>query len=184
MRAWIFFLTLLATGLAYGDIRPAQKNEVDLLYNLILELAEYEKKDISALPLTKENLQQYGFGENPYFLTEFAEIEGNVVGYALYFYTFSGYLGSPVLYVEDLYVKPEYRGRGLALDLLKQLAAYALERDCCRMEGHVFAWNEAAIRFYESLGGVLRRDLIQVRVEKSSLANMGCSGNLMVEKTH
>ena len=78
------------------------------MYELIRELALYEGKDITTLPLTKENLRRFGFSENPHFRTEFAECEDKVVGYALYYYAFSANQGFPILYLEDLYVKPDF----------------------------------------------------------------------------
>lgn len=153
-------------------IRPAKAGEEEILYTLIFELAQYEGNDLAKLPLTKENLRQFGFNDNPYFHTEFAECDGHVVGYALYYYTFSANQGAPILYLEDLYVKPEYRGYGIGSQFLKQLAQYARQKGCCRLEWHVFAWNESAIRFYENIGGVLRKDLVQVRLEKESMQKL------------
>jgi L-amino acid N-acyltransferase YncA len=152
--------------------RPAKIGEEDVLYELIRELALYEGKDITTLPLTKENLRRFGFGMNPHFCTEFAECEDKVVGYALYYYAFSANQGRPILYLEDLYVKPEYRGLGIGSQFLKQLAKYATQNDCCRLEWHVFSWNDSAIGFYQKLGGVLRNDLIQVRLEKDALQRL------------
>lgn len=153
-------------------IRPAQIGEEGVLYELICELAQHEGKDISALPLTKENLHHFGFGDKCYFYTEFAECEDKVIGYALYFYAFSANQGRPILYLEDLYVKPEYRGEGIGSELLKQLARYAIQEGCCRLEWHVFAWNGSAIRFYQKIGGILKDDLIQVRLEKEALQKL------------
>lgn len=152
--------------------RPAKIDEEDILYELIRELALYEHKDISRLPLTKENLLRFGFSQNPYFFTEFAECENQVVGYALYYYAFSANQGCPVLYLEDLYVKPEYRKLGIGSQFLKQLARYAIQNDCCRLEWHVFSWNASAINFYQSLGGILKNDLIQVRLENEALQEL------------
>lgn len=152
--------------------RPAKTGEENILYELIRELAQYEGKDITTLPLTKENLRRFGFSENPHFRTEFAECEDKVVGYALYYYAFSANQGLPILYLEDLYVKPEYRGIGIGSQFLKQLAKYATQNDCCRLEWHVFSWNDSAISFYQKLGGVLRNDLIQVRLEKDALQRL------------
>lgn len=152
--------------------RPAKMGDEDLLYGLIRELALYEGKDINTLPLTKENLHRFGFGEHPLFCTELAECEDQVVGYVLYYYAFSANQGLPILYVEDLYVKPEYRGMGIGSQFFKQLARYAIQKDCCRMEWHVFSWNDTAISFYQKLGGVLRNDLIQVRLEKAALQKL------------
>ena len=156
----------------YFYTRPAKAGEEDILYELICELAHFEGKDIAKLPLTKENLHQFGFSESPYFFTEFAECEGKVVGYALYYYSFSANQGYPILYLEDLYVRPEYRGNGIGSQLLKQLAKYAIQKKCCRLEWHVFRWNNSAISFYQKMGGVLRNDLIQVRLENESLQRL------------
>ena len=146
-------------------LRPAKEDEVDILYELILELAQYERNDISKLHLTKENLRQYGFGDKRLFYTEFASSEDKVIGYALYYYAFSTILGRPILYLEDLYVKPEYRGQGIGTEFLKKLATYAIKEGCCRLQWHVLAWNESAINFYRKLGGFLKEDSIQVRLE-------------------
>ena len=152
--------------------RPAKIGEEDILYELIRELALYERKDVSQLPLTKENLFRFGFSQNPYFFTEFAECENQVVGYALYCYAFSANQGCPILYLEDLYVKPEYRKLGIGRQFLRQLALYAIQNDCCRLEWHVFSWNASAINFYQTLGGILKDDLIQVRLENEALQKL------------
>ncbi len=110
----------------------------------------------------------FGFGDNPYFFTEFAVYNNQIVGYALYYYGFSGYQGSPILYLEDLYVKTAYRRMGIGSQLFKQIAAYALQKECCRLEWHVFSWNISAIEFYQKLNGVFRKDLIQVRLDKEN----------------
>jgi GNAT superfamily N-acetyltransferase len=152
--------------------RPARSGEEEILYNLIRELAQYEGKDVNSLPLTKEKISSFGFGKEAYFQVEFAESDQQIVGYALYYYGFSAYLGHPILYLEDLYVKPEYRGFGIGTQLLKQMAQYALEKDCCRLEWHVFSWNDKAIKFYQKIGSILRKDLIQVRLEGEGLKNL------------
>jgi RimJ/RimL family protein N-acetyltransferase len=74
--------------------------------------------------------------------------------------------------LEDLYVKPEYRGIGIGICFLKQLVQYALQKNCCRLEWHVFSWNEAAIKFYQKIGGTLKEDLIQVRLEKEHMQRL------------
>lgn len=153
-------------------LRPAKLGEEGVLYDFIRELALYEKKDVDKLPLTLESLKTFGFSGNPYFLTEFAEVEGVVVGYALYFYTFSASLGSPILYLEDLYVKPDYRNRGIGSELLKKLALYAREKQCCRLEWHVFNWNEPAQEFYRKLGAEFKEDLLQVRLNQSAMEKL------------
>lgn len=166
-------LILFSFGLPLFSIeistRPAKKEDIHVLYDLICELAVFEGKDLASLPLTKENLYERGFGESPYFFVEVAELENKVVGYALYFYGFSAHQGSPFLYVDDLYVKEKYRGQGIGTRLLKQLACYAKQQHCCRLEWHVFDWNESGIAFYEKLDADLRKDLILVRLEKDPM---------------
>jgi GNAT superfamily N-acetyltransferase len=174
-NCWKFLLGLMLVCISWlvaedsVKVRPARMEEVDVLYDLICELAQYEGKEIATLPLTKEHLQAFGFGEHPYFLVEIAEVHNQIVGYALYFYTFSAHKGYPVLYIDDLYVKEAFRKQGIGTQLLKQLANYAQQRQCCRMEWHVFDWNESAIRFYQRIGADLRKDLILVRLEENAM---------------
>lgn len=154
------------------NTRPALVEDVEVLHDLICELAVFEGKNPAKLPVTKENLKKYGFGTMPFFHVELAENQHGIVGYALYSYMFSGHQGTPVLYLDDLYVKPAERGRGIGTGLLKQMARYAKEVGCCRMEWHAFDWNESAISFYENLGGNLRRDLLLIRMEKEAYLKM------------
>ncbi|MES2272817.1 MAG: GNAT family N-acetyltransferase [Chlamydiota bacterium] len=147
-------------------IRPAEELEIPKLYQLICELASSEGQNAS---LTQENLRLFGFGEKPIFFTEVAEVDGQIVGYALYFFTFSPSQGWPSLYLKDLYVKPEYQNRGIGTRLLKQLAHYAQERQCCRMEWLVSDWNERAIAFYQKFGAKLKNSLIPVRLGKDAI---------------
>lgn len=151
------------------SIRHAQEEDIDAIHDLICELAEFEGKDLTSLPVTKKNLCEFGFGACPYFFVEVAELENKVIGYALYFYGFSAHKGSPILYVDDLYVKEKYRGQGIGTRMLKQLACYAKQHHCCRLEWHVFDWNESGIAFYEKLDADLRKDLILVRLEKDPM---------------
>lgn len=179
---FLFLLFALCCGTCQAtkvacQLRAAKESDVDTLYQLISELAVYEGKDLKTLPLTRENVQKFGFGENPYFTVELAEVDEKVVGYALYYYTFSANQGFPLLYVEDLYVQEPYRGQGIGSALLKKLAHFAKEKNCCRLEWHVFDWNEPAIHFYESIGAKLRRDLLLVRLEKEALNSFLTEGN-------
>lgn len=159
-------------------IRPAREGEEEILYQLITELATFEKNHAGLRSLKKENLSRWGFGEKPFFHTEFVEVDGQIVGYALYYFGFTSNLGYPILYVEDLYVKPDFRNQGLGKGLLTQLARYAEEQDCIRMVWHVFDWNEPALKFYESLGAFPRKDLMQMRLEKESLKKLIPSGEM------
>lgn len=154
------------------QIRSALPGEEEILCALIHELAVYEGTNTEAQQATRESLRRFGFEENPYFFTEFAEIDGRVVGYALYFYAFAANRGLPILYLEDLYVKPEYRNQGIGVAFLKRLAKFAHDRQCCRLQWHVYDWNRSAIDFYQELGCLLKKDLVQVRLEKDDLLKL------------
>ncbi len=135
-------------------IRETCSGDVPVLLQLVKKLAEYEKllSDVSA---SETLFEKNGFGQEPYFhslLVENKEETGSrYLGFALYFFTFSTFLGKPTLYLEDLFVLPEYRGRGIGKSLLKTLARVAMERDCGRMEWSVLNWNKPAIDFYLTL---------------------------------
>ncbi|MFS8638924.1 MAG: GNAT family N-acetyltransferase [Gemmatimonadota bacterium] len=132
-------------------IRPAVEDDVPLVLTFIRELAEYERLRHEAVA-TEELIRQALFGPRRYAEVIFAELDGQPVGFALFFHNFSTFVGRPGLYLEDLYVRPEFRGRGIGRRLLVHLAAIAKERGCGRMEWSVLDWNEPAIRFYRSLG--------------------------------
>lgn len=106
-------------------LRALKPGEENALYAMICELAAFEGKDVSSLPLTPENLQRFGFGAKPFFHTQAALVDDKPVGYASYCYTFSAHQGYPVLYLEDLYVAPEYRRKGIGKAILSKLAQYA-----------------------------------------------------------
>lgn len=148
--------------------RTAQPDDIDALYTMICELAIYEGKDLQTLPLSKENLLKYGFGETPYFHVELAENENGVIGYATYFYCFSANQGSPYIFIDDLYVKPSAQHLGVGTCLLKEIAGHAQAAGCCRIEGYVFNWNEKAIEFYQNIGGIERKDLLVIRLGKEN----------------
>ena len=171
MRYFILFL-LCGQAFASFQTRPATVEDIDVLYELVCDLAIFEGKDLETLPVTKENLVKFGFGETPYFHVEFAENQNGIVGYALYSYVYSGHQGTPFLYIDDLFVKPSERGQGIGTGLLKQLARHAQEVGCCRMEWHAFDWNDSAIAFYENLGGKLRKDLLLIRMERDAYMKM------------
>lgn len=135
-------------------IRPATSADVPAIIRLIRALADYEKLSHQVV-LDEERLREHLFGARPYAEVLLAEEAGDVVGYALYFHSYSTFLARPSLYLEDLFVLPERRGRGHGKALLARLARIAVERDCGRFEWMVLDWNTPAIRFYESLGAVL-----------------------------
>lgn len=160
-------------------IREAGAEDVPAILELVKQLADYEKLR-HLVSASEEDFRRFGFGEESYYRVLLAEWNGKdghqAVGFALYFFTFSTFLGRPTLYLEDLFVVPEFRGRGIGKALLKQLAQIALEKECGRMEWAVLDWNEPAIRFYQSIGAkplrgwvtyrMLREDLLRLVQEK------------------
>ncbi len=138
-------------------IRPALAHETGVILGFIRELAIYEHLEDQVVA-TEEGLRAALFGERPYAEVVFACLEGEPVGFALFFHNFSTFLGRPGLYLEDLFVRPEARGRGVGRELLVWLAAAAVNRGCGRLEWSVLDWNEPSIRFYRNLGAVLMKE--------------------------
>jgi GNAT superfamily N-acetyltransferase len=132
-------------------IRPARPEDAELLVNLVLELAVYEKLDQYARA-TPDDFRKHLFGPRPVAEAAVAEVGGEPVGFALWFSTFSTFRGQPGLYLEDIFVKPGFRGRGIGKGLLGAVARRAVERGCGRLEWSVLDWNSPAIGFYRSLG--------------------------------
>lgn len=134
-------------------IRSAGEGDIRTILQLIAELAEYERAPAAAVA-TPELLHDALFGAGHVAYALVAEWDGSIVGFALYFLNFSTWTGRPGLYLEDIYVQPAMRGRGIGLRLFQHLAQEAMRRNCTRLELSVLDWNESAIGFYESLGGV------------------------------
>jgi len=132
-------------------IRPAEPADVPVVAELIWQLARFEKLEKEVV-LTEELLRAGLFGSRPYAEAVLADENGEPIGFALFFHTFSTFLARPGLYLEDLFVLPEHRGRGVGRALLGHLARLAVERGCGRLEWAVLNWNKEAIRFYERLG--------------------------------
>ena len=132
-------------------IRPATPADVPTIAQLIRALAEYEKL-AHAVTLTESDLRSHLFGERPYAEVLLAEDAGGVVGFALFFHNYSTFRCKPGIYLEDLFVIPEARGKGYGKGLLRALAKLAVERDCARVEWSVLNWNTPSIEFYKSLG--------------------------------
>ena len=133
------------------QIRFAQRSDVALILRLIKALSVYEKLEDKVVA-TEEKIDRALFGRRPYAETLIAEEDGEAVGFALFFHNFSTFLAQPGIYLEDLFVEPEHRGKGVGRALLARLAAIAVERDCGRLEWAVLDWNKDAIGFYERLG--------------------------------
>jgi GNAT superfamily N-acetyltransferase len=132
-------------------ISVATAADVPLILDLIRGIAEYEKLSHEVVA-TEALLREHLFGPNPKAEVRIARIGGQAVGFALFFHNFSTFVGRPGIYLEDLFVRPEFRGKGVGRALLRELARIATERKCGRLEWSVLDWNEPAIRFYESLG--------------------------------
>jgi GNAT superfamily N-acetyltransferase len=132
-------------------IRPAQVTDIPIILQLIRDLATYERapNEVSA---SEEQLRKVLFGDKPAAEVLLAFAGGAPVGFAVFFHNFSTWLGRPGLYLEDLFVKPEERGKGYGRALLVHLGKIARDRGCGRMEWAVLNWNEPAIRFYRALG--------------------------------
>lgn len=132
-------------------IRSASEKDVPAIFSLIIELAEYEKLSDQVVA-TEDEIKKVLFGENNFVEILIAEYEGQIAGQALFFKNFSTFLGKPGIYLEDLYVKPEMRSKGIGKALLDKLISLAKERNYGRVEWAVLDWNESAIEFYEKIG--------------------------------
>jgi GNAT superfamily N-acetyltransferase len=132
-------------------IDPATEADIPQVLTFIRELAEFEKR-LHEVVATEALLRQHLFGARPVAEAVIARLDGRPVGFALYFHTFSTFLGKPGLYVEDVYVNPPFRSHGIGKSLFAHLARLAKSRDCGRMEWSVLVWNERAIKFYKNLG--------------------------------
>ncbi|WP_027376314.1 GNAT family N-acetyltransferase [Kaistella palustris] len=131
-------------------IRKATPDDSSLIFDLITQLAVYEKMENDVVT-TVEELRENVFSRK-YAEVIIAEEDGVPVGFALYFFNFSTFVGKPGLYLEDLYVKPAHRGKGYGKKLFAELSKIAVSKNCGRMEWSVLDWNTPAIKFYESLG--------------------------------
>jgi GNAT superfamily N-acetyltransferase len=152
-------------------IRPAAEADVPLVLRFIRELAEYERL-LHEVVATEERLRDTLFGARPAAEVVIAEEDGKALGFALFFHNYSTFLAQPGLYLEDLYVRPEARGRGAGRALLAHLARLAKERGCGRLEWWVLDWNESAIRFYRSLGAQPMDDWTVFRLTGGDLARL------------
>jgi GNAT superfamily N-acetyltransferase len=145
------------------EIRKAGKKEVPLILHFIKKLADYEKLS-HEVTATEAQLERYLFGKEKVAEVVFGYFRGDPVGFALYFFNFSTFLAKPGIYLEDLYVLEEHRGKGFGKVLLAYLAKVAVEKGCGRLEWAVLDWNEPSIEFYESLGAKLMKEWIVNRL--------------------
>ena len=150
------------------NIRPATRDDAALIVELIRGLAEYERAP-DAVVATEADIVRDGFSENPRFYCVIAESNGVPAGFAFYFFHYSTWLGKAGLYLEDLFVKPELRGKGIGKALLVHLAQIAVRESCYGMRWQVLDWNQPAIDFYERLGAKVMREWLEVRIKGESL---------------
>ncbi|MBF2080451.1 MAG: GNAT family N-acetyltransferase [Synechococcales cyanobacterium T60_A2020_003] len=152
-------------------VRPATPNDTETVFALIQALAEYEKLSHEVTG-SVEALTDHLFGDRPVVEALLADIAEQSVGFALFFTNYSTFLTKPGLYLEDLFVLPEYRGRGIGKALIQQLAQLAVERDCGRLEWSVLDWNAPAIGFYERMGAAVLSDWRTCRVTGEHLLHL------------
>ncbi len=152
-------------------IRPAEVEDVPVILRFIRALAEYEKL-LHEVVATEESLLETLFGERPVAHVLIGEVNGVALGFALYFYNYSTFLGRPGIYLEDLFVKQDSRGRGLGKALILHLAAMAYEEGCGRLDWAVLDWNTPSIKFYQSLGAKAQDGWTGYRLERDALRRL------------
>ncbi len=157
--------------MSHFSFRYAQKEDLPLILEFIKELAEYEKM-LDEVIATEELLNEWIFDKKVAEVI-FALEGDNEVGFALFFHNFSTFLGRAGIYLEDLFVKPEYRGKGYGKGLIKTLAEIAVERGCGRLEWWCLNWNQPSIDFYLSLGAEPMKDWTVFRISGNTLDNLG-----------
>jgi GNAT superfamily N-acetyltransferase len=157
------------------EIRSATEDDVSLILALIKELAGYERLSHEVVA-TEEALRDSLFGERRVAEALLGYLGGDPAGFALFFHNFSTFLGRPGIYLEDLYVRPEFRGAGVGRALLVHIAGLARDRNCGRLEWSVLDWNEPAIGFYESIGASPVSGWTVYRVTGEALEELAARG--------
>ncbi|MEX5384868.1 GNAT family N-acetyltransferase [Cronobacter muytjensii] len=149
-------------------IRPARPEDATAIFNMIYELAVYEKAPQEVVT-TPDEIRDTLFGEGSKTEALICEAEDKAVGYAVFFTSYSTWLGRNGIYMEDLYISPAYRGKGAGRALLKSIAQCAVKRRCGRLEWSVLDWNQPAIDFYLSIGAVPQSEWIRYRLDGEAL---------------
>ena len=150
-------------------ITPATPGDVPVILSFIRELAQYEKL-LDRVTATEQLLRHTLFGPRPYAEVLIARLGERPVGYALFFHNYSTFLARPGIYLEDVYVRPASRGRGVGKALLREVARVARERDCGRLEWSVLDWNQPSIDFYLSLGAKALDEWTMYRMDEAAIA--------------
>jgi GNAT superfamily N-acetyltransferase len=149
-------------------IRPAEVSDVRLILQFIHELATYEREP-EAVVATEADLLRDGFGERPFFQCLIAEFDGVPAGFAFYFFNYSTWRGRAGIHLEDLFVRPPFRGKGIGKALLIKVAEVAVANQCARFQWDVLDWNQTAIDFYHSLGAKFLSEWRIMRVSGAEL---------------
>jgi len=152
-------------------VAPATPADVPTILSFIRELAEYEKL-LDRVVATEERLRETLFGPRPYAEVLIGRLDGRAVGYALFFHSYSTFLAQPGLYLEDIYVQPAVRGRGVGKALLREVARVARARHCGRIEWSVLDWNQPSIDFYLSLGAKPMDEWTTYRMDEAAIARL------------
>jgi GNAT superfamily N-acetyltransferase len=153
------------------SIRAATPADVSLIRDFIHRLAEYEREP-NAVIATEQDLLRDGFGPEPKYRCLLAEWDRVPAGFAFFFFNYSTWLGKPGLYLEDLFVLPEMRGKGIGKALLQKLAQIAVEENCYGMRWQVLEWNEPALKFYDSLGATIMDEWETMRLMEPALSRL------------
>jgi len=152
-------------------ITPVTPAETPALLELIRELAVFEHLE-HEMEATVESLNQSFFGPQPVAGALLAQCDGTAAGYAIYFFTFSSFLGRAGIWLEDLYVRPAFRKQGLGRKLIEAVARIGVERSCGRYEWTALDWNETALKFYRGLGATERKEWVLIRMEPDGLKKL------------
>lgn len=150
--------------------RKAERKDIPVILMFIRELARYEKLEKEVVA-TEGLLENTLFGSHPYAEVVLAEADGKEAGFVLFFHNYSTFLAKPGIYIEDLYVMPEYRGKGLGKGLLSYIASLAVERGCGRVEWWVLNWNPAR-KFYDSIGATVMNEWVVYRLTGDKLTEL------------
>ena len=164
------------------NIRPATPDDIPEILAFIRELADYEREPQAAVA-THADLLRDGWGPTPRFHCLIATWQDQPAGFALYFYNYSTWRGHAGIYLEDLFVRPQYRAKGIGKSLLARVAAIATAEDCPRLEWAVLNWNQLAIDFYNSIGAQPMSEWTTMRLSGSALATLGAQTAVPEETT-
>ncbi|ANE32170.1 acetyltransferase [Campylobacter hyointestinalis] len=152
------------------EIREAKKEDLDSIINLIKELAKYENME-DQITFTKDDYEKSLF-EKQYAKALVCEYKNNIIGYAIYFYSFSTFLGKGGIYLEDLYIQKEFRNKGIGKKILKTLAQICINENLGRLEWACLDWNEPSLAFYKKIGAKTLDEWISLRVDGQNLIKL------------